>query len=123
MLEQAIHAYVEAYNARNVPAMLAALDDNIVFENVSNTAGVVRTTTKREFELLALQSLPYFAERKQIIRFSVVGTDSAAVEIDYQATVAQDLPNGLKRGDQVQLRGVSIFEMKQGKITRISDYS
>lgn len=123
MIKQTIDAYVEAYNAKNVPAMLAMLDENIIFENVSNTAGIVRTTTKQEFETLAIQSLAYFAERRQIIRFSVLGTDSAAIEIDYRATAGQDLPNGLKQGDSLQLRGVSIFEMRQGKFTRISDYS
>lgn len=123
MIKQAVHTYIEAYNAKNVPTMLALLDDNILFENISNTAGIVCTTTKQEFEALAVQSLPYFSERRQIIRFSVMNTDAAVVEIDYRATVGHDLPNGLKRGDHLQLRGVSVFEMKQGKFTRISDYS
>ena len=103
--------------------MLALLDDQIIFENVSNSSGVTRTTTKQEFETVARQSVNYFLERRQVVRFSVLGADSAAVEIDYQAVLAQDLPNGMKAGQQLRLRGVSIFEMRNGKITRISDYS
>lgn len=53
----------------------------------------------------------------------VLNTDSAAVEIDYQATLAQDLPNGRKAGEQLTLRGVSVFESQDGRIMRISDYS
>ncbi len=122
-MEQAIQAYLDAYNAKDIPAMLALLDDQIVFENISSSSGVTQTNTKLEFEQLALQSVEYFTERKQVVRFSILSTDSAAVEIDYQATLAKALPNGMKAGHQLQLRGVSIFEMKKGKFTRISDYS
>ncbi|MFD2571988.1 nuclear transport factor 2 family protein [Spirosoma soli] len=122
-MEEAILNYIKAYNAKDVPAMLALLDDQILFENVSNSSGTTVTTTKEEFETIARQSLSYFSERKQIIRFSVLSEESAAVEIDYQATLAQDLPNGLKAGQQVQLRGVSLFERRNGKFVRISDYS
>jgi len=123
MIEAAIQAYIEAYNNKDIPAMLTWLDDQILFENVSNASGIIATTTKQEFEQLANQSLAYFSARKQIIRFSVLSAQSAAIEVDYEATLAQDLPNGLKAGDSLQLRGVSIFEMKSGKFTRISDYS
>ncbi|MCX6214428.1 nuclear transport factor 2 family protein [Spirosoma sp.] len=122
-MKHLIQAYIEAYNAKDIPAMLALLDDHIVFENVSNTLGITKTTSKSEFEQIAIQSVTYFSERKQTIRFLLVGTNAAAVEIDYQATLAQDLPNGLKAADQLSLRGVSLFEIQNGKITRISDYS
>lgn len=122
-METLIQAYIEAYNAKEVTAMLALLDEQIVFENVSNSSGVTETRTKQEFAELATQSLGYFTERRQIVRFTVVGTNAAAVEIDYHATLAQDFPNGLKAGQQLRLRGVSIFEVRGGKFTRISDYS
>ena len=122
-MEEAIQAYIAAYNAKDVPAMLALLDDHVVFENVSNASGTTRTVTKQAFEGLARQSLGYFTERRQVIRFAVLSAEAAAVEIDYQATLAVDFSNGLKAGEQLQLRGVSIFERQNGKFTRISDYS
>lgn len=122
-MKETIQAYLDAYNAKDVPAMLALLDDQLVFENVSNTSGITQTTSKQEFEQIARQSVAYFTERKQVARYWVMSEDSAAIEIEYNATLAQDLPNGLKAGQQLQLRGVSIFEMKNGKFTRISDYS
>ncbi|GAB3717277.1 nuclear transport factor 2 family protein [Spirosoma lituiforme] len=122
-MKDAIQAYIDAYNVKDIPAMLDLLDDQIIFENVSNTAGVTKTTSRDEFQQLAFQSAAYFSERRQLIRFLVLGLDSAAVEIDYQATLAQDFPNGLKAGQSIHLRGVSIFEQKDGKFTRISDYS
>lgn len=122
-MEILIQAYIEAYNAKDVTAMLALLDEHIVFENVSNSSGVTETRTRQAFAELAAQSLGYFTERRQIVRFTVVGANAAAVEIDYHATLAQDFPKGLKAGQQLRLRGVSIFEVKGGKFTRISDYS
>ena len=122
-MEEIIQAYFTAYNAKDVPAMLALLDEGVFFENVSNASGITTTQSKSEFETLALQSLNFFSERRQSVRFQVLSNTAAAVEIDYQATLAQDLPNGLKAGETLRLRGVSIFEVSQGKITRISDYS
>ncbi|MCK8490407.1 nuclear transport factor 2 family protein [Spirosoma sp. RP8] len=122
-MEETIQAYINAYNAKDIPALLALLDEQIFFENISNSSGITQTTSKQAFEQLALQSADYVAERKQVVRFMVVSATAAAVEIDYSATLATDLPNGLKAGDTIRLRGVSIFEMKHKKFTRISDYS
>jgi len=122
-MKQLIQSYLEAYNAKNVTAMLAMLDDHVVFENISNTAGTISIVGKQAFEQLAMQTLPFFSERRQLIRFAVMEAESAAIEISYRAIVAQDLPNGLKAGEELQLRGVSVFEMRHGKFTRISDYS
>ncbi|WP_420154338.1 nuclear transport factor 2 family protein [Siphonobacter sp.] len=122
-MEEIIQAYLTAYNGKDVPAMLALLDEAVFFENVSNASGITTTRSKSEFETLALQSLNFFSERRQSVRFQVLSDTAAAVEIDYRATLAQDLPNGLKAGETLRLRGVSIFEVSQGKITRISDYS
>lgn len=121
--EELIQAYIEAYNIKDIPGMLSLLDDQIIFENVSNASGVTKTTSKQAFEKLAVQSLHYFSARKQTIRFMVVGLESVAVEIDYQAILAHDFPNGMKAGDTLALRGVSFFECQHGRITRISDYS
>lgn len=122
-MRETIQAYLDAYNAKDIPAMLALLDDQIIFENVSNSSGITRTTSVQEFEQIARQSAAYFAERKQVAHFWVESDNSAAVEIEYQATLAQDLPNGMKAGQPLQLRGVSIFEIRNDKFTRISDYS
>jgi hypothetical protein len=52
-----------------------------------------------------------------------LGDRTAAVEIEYEAVLAIDLPTGLKSGETMQLRGVTVFAFSDGKIARISDYS
>lgn len=122
-LKQLIDAYVDAYNRKDVPGMLAVLHDDIRFENVSNTSGTMNLAGKQAFGEQAAQVVPLFSTRRQEIITQIISGDRAAIEINYSAVVAQDLPNGWKANQQIELRGVSIFEGKDGKISRISDYS
>ncbi len=122
-MESLIRQYIGAYNAMNVADMVALLHDVIVFENVSNTNGTTTTSGKVAFEALARQSIGMFRIRQQTIRSLTMGDRTAAVEIDYNAILAIDLPTGAKAGDALTLRGVTVFAFSDGKIARISDYS
>lgn len=122
-LKQLIDAYVDAYNRKDVPGMLAVLHDDIRFENVSNSGGTLALTGKQAFGEQATQVVPLFSTRRQEIVTQIITDDRAAIELAYSAVVAQDLPNGWKANQQIELQGVSIFEGKDGKISRISDYS
>ncbi len=121
--DQVIRQYITAYNAQDVPGMVTLLHDLIVFENVSNTTGIVATQGKAAFEALARQSLGLFRVRQQTIRSLTLGDRTAAAEIDYTAVLAVDLPTGKKAGETIELRGVTVFGFTDGKIVRISDYS
>ena len=46
-----------------------------------------------------------------------------AVEIGYVARLAVDLPNGFKAGEEIKLKGVSVFEFRDKKIIRLVDFS
>lgn len=122
-MEQLIRQYIAAYNAMDVPGMVALLHDVIVFENVSNTSGTTVLSGKAQFETLARQSLGVFISREQRIRSLTLGDRTAAVEIDFSAILAVDLPSAQKAGEALMLRGVTIFAFTDGKIARISDYS
>ncbi len=122
-MEATIKQYIAAYNAMDVPAMLALLHEVIVFENVSNSAGITVTSGKTEFGRLANQSLGLFHRRTQTIRSLTLGERTSAVEIEFTGMLAVDLPNGLKAGEVMTLRGVTVFAFSDGKIARISDYS
>jgi steroid delta-isomerase-like uncharacterized protein len=123
IMESLIRQYIAAYNAMNVADMVALLHDVIVFENVSNTNEITTTSGKAAFEALARQSIGLFRIRQQTIRSLTLGDRTAAVEIDYNAILAVDLPAGAKAGEVLSLRGVTVFAFSDGKIARISDYS
>ena len=67
-METLVRQYIMAYNAKDVPGMLALLHDVIVFENVSTktpdrTQGITATSGKIEFEAITRQSLSLFSSK------------------------------------------------------------
>ena len=122
-MNELIDQYIAAYNRMDVPGMLALLHDVIVFENISNTAETITTSGKTEFETIARQSLTLFRNRRQTVISRTLGNRTAAVEITFAGELAVDLPTGLKTGQTLSLRGVTVFAFSDDKISRISDYS
>lgn len=121
--KQIIDYYVEAYNSFDVEGIVKLLHKEIMFRNFSN--GEVDTETKgiQEFKELAENSSKIFASRRQtIVSYSAID-NNVEVQIQYEGILAVDLPNGLKAGDKLQLKGKSVFQIKDGKILLIEDYS
>lgn len=118
-----IENYVEAYNAVDVEKMVELLHKDIVFRNISNGETTTETNGIQAFKTLAEQSSTMFSSRRQTITDYRVENGTIEVEIDYEGVLAVDFPNGLKSGDKLQLKGKSTFEIKEGKISLIEDYS
>ncbi|MFD0621138.1 nuclear transport factor 2 family protein [Paenibacillus sp. GCM10027629] len=118
-----IEHYIEAYNAFDVEGMVQLLHQDIVFRNFAN--GELNTETRgvEEFKMLAEQSSQIFSSRRQSITSYSAADNQIEVQIDYEGILAVDLPNGLKAGDKLQLEGKSVFEMTDGKLSMIEDYS
>jgi len=118
-----IEHYIEAYNAFDVAGMVQLLHQDIVFRNFAN--GELNTETRgvEEFKMLAEQSSQIFSSRRQSIASYSAADNQIEVQIDYEGILAVDLPNGLKAGDKLQLEGKSVFEITDGKLSMIEDYS
>lgn len=116
-----IEQYIAAYNALDVSAMLQVLHDEVVFENYTGGQQTVSTKGISAFEEQAKAAKPFFSERTQQIQSWEQKEQSILVHIDFKATLAKDLPNGMKAGDRMALQGSSEFEFKAGKISRIVD--
>ena len=122
-MQRLIERYLSAYNTFDIQGMLDVLDEDIRFLNIAQ--GVVTTETQGipDFRALAEQSVQIFSERRQTIRQIEFTQGGAEVEIDYEATLAVDLPNGMKAGEVLQLQGKSVFRKKGEKLVRIEDHS
>ena len=103
--------------------MLKHLDDNIRFENISSGETNMVLNGISSFKEQAEQAKAFFSERKQTITSFKHEANETEVEIDYHAVLACDFPNGLKKGDALQLQGRSIFSFKGDTITAIKDIS
>jgi len=122
-LPDIIQRYITAYNDLNVAGMLSCLSDDVEFQNISNGEINTHTTTKEAFKNLADMGVTAFKSRKQMVVYSISVGTTTLVQIDYQAVVAADLPNGWKKGQELQFSGASAFEITDEKISRIIDQS
>ena len=118
-----IEAYIKAYNRFDVNGMIKNLHQEIRFENISNGAITLATDGIEEFRKQAERAKDLFNQRGQKITSLQVDNDKAEVEIDYQGVLAKDLPNGLKAGEIINLKGKSIFYFDNDKIIKIKDIS
>ena len=118
-----VKSYVRAYNTFDVEGMLANLHDEIIFKNISNGEVTLEIKGCDAFRDQAMQAASFFSEREQTIENFVFSEDACEIQIDYQAVIAADLPNGLKSGDKIELKGKSIFRFADGKISEIEDIS
>lgn len=118
-----VEQYIAFYNSFNIDAMMELFTDDCIFQDVNNSRGISECKGKDELRNVAHQSAQIFSHRQQIVLNWVIDENKIAVEIDYAATLALDLPNGLKKGDEISLKGVSIYEFRDGQIKRLIDFS
>jgi ketosteroid isomerase-like protein len=119
-----IQTYVDAYNSFDIERMLELLHTDIEFRNYANNEVTVETKGIEQFRQTAEQATQLFSQRQQTItNYSIIEDDKMEVEIDYVATLASDLPNGLKAGEKLELKGKSVFQLLDNKIIILEDYS
>ncbi|UXY15446.1 nuclear transport factor 2 family protein [Chitiniphilus purpureus] len=122
-IREIVDRYIDAYNRKDIDGMLLTVHPQVEFKNISADVVNAHTQGVDELRALARQSLPLFAERNQSIRVFEVDGATATALIDFHAVVAADLPNGLKKGQVLDIPGRSEFEFQDGMIARITDIS
>ncbi|PZD97314.1 nuclear transport factor 2 family protein [Paenibacillus sambharensis] len=121
--EALIRQYIDAYNNFDIEGMLSVLHPNIVFRNYSNNVMEVETTGIEQFRQLARQGAKLFAQRCQTVEEIQAADSGMKATIEFEGVLADGMPNGLKAGSRINLKGLSLFEFKDGRISLIEDYS
>ncbi|RYZ14912.1 MAG: nuclear transport factor 2 family protein, partial [Sphingobacteriales bacterium] len=93
------------------------------FENISNGEVNLETNGIAELKEQAGKAKNLFSERQQTVTGFTFTGDEVETEIEYTGILATDLPNGLKAGDKIELKGKSIFRFKDNKIIGLTDIS
>ncbi|PXY01218.1 hypothetical protein DF185_11270 [Marinifilum breve] len=120
-LQKVIEHYIQAYNQFDIEGMLMDLHEDVVFENISEGILTLRTEGIDEFHTQAEKAMNCFNQREQVIKNWDIQLDKVVIDIEYKATLATDLPNGMKQGDILQIFGKSEFVFEEDKIIRIVD--
>ena len=123
MLDEVIARYIASYNARDIDGMIGCVTDDVVFENISNTGQSMRLDGKDMMRQVADLSGNAFSYRRQRLVNVVTGAGKAAAEIEFEGKAAVDLPNGIRAGETVKIRGASFFEFRGNLLCRIAGYS
>jgi hypothetical protein len=121
--EKIIKDYITAYNNFDIEKMLTHLDEQIKFENISNGVTNMNLTDLDSFRKQAEQAKDLFISRRQTIKSWAHNDNLTEIELEYNAVLAIDLPNGLKKGDNLNLQGKSIFKFSGDKIIELTDIS
>lgn len=122
-LKQVIDRYIGCYNARDIEGMLACVTEDVIFENISNTGQSMKFEGRNAMAEIAHLSGNAFSYRRQKILNMIDDGIKASAEVAFEAKAAVDLPTGAKAGEMVHLKGASFFEMRDGLLCRIADYS
>ena len=122
-IQASIEAYIKAYNTFDIEGMLTQLHSQIEFKNSSNGQVTLALQGLEAFRTQAQQATQFFKQRKQTITNINFTPTQTEVAIDYEGVLAVDLPNGLKAGDKLELKGKSIFRFEDNKIILLEDIS
>ena len=121
--QQIIEKYIDAYNNFETDKMLSSFALDCIFENYGN--GELTACAKGLTQLRAMmeQGKNVFASRKQTVTKLTFQGEIIIAEIDYQGKLKIDLPNGLKAGADLKLKGRSEFEFENNLIKNLKDFS
>lgn len=121
--ESIIQNYIDGYNEFDIEKMIRDLDDEIVFQNIQNNEVNITLNGINAFKQQAEQAKSYFENRHQKVTSTKHIDDKTEIEIEYSAVLGMDFPNGLKKGQRLELKGKSIFVFKGNKISELTDIS
>jgi ketosteroid isomerase-like protein len=118
-----IERYIAAYNAFDVPGMLALLEPDVTFENLSDGKLTAAAHGIEQFRTLAEHAASLFTSRRQTISRYTPTAEGAEVGIAYEGVLAADFGPELRAGSTLRLTGRSTFTIRDGRIVRIVDES
>jgi ketosteroid isomerase-like protein len=119
--EAAARRLVDEYN-KGTPAWVAACHaENTVWRELPILGGVGRGGGRRELQAAADGAVVVFPDRRLDVISVIAADDRAALEVDWTATAAQDIP-WAKAGEKLHFRAVMLLKVQEGRIVEEIDY-
>lgn len=118
-----VRRYVERYNSNDVEGMLDCCSEDVVFETVNNPNGAIRLNGKDEMREILIATTHAFRERRHELVAMICDGERAAAETVFSGVAAAELGQNVRLGDHISIRGATIFELRDGRLGRICDYS
>lgn len=122
-IQAIVDSYIQAYNQFDIEGMVTLLAPEIEFENRSQGEVNVATAGIQAFRQLAEQSRTLFSKRKQTLLSLDISDPMTIAQIDFVGILKADLPNGMKQGEAIRMKGRTEFLFANQKIRKITDIS
>lgn len=118
-----VEDFINCYNRKDIDSMLNLLADDIQYEYISNSNGITtQASSKEQFREISRMAAENYEDRQLTAIHWVMSENSVAVETELWCRLAKDLPNGLKAGEGLRLKGATFFIIENGLIKRLVDY-
>lgn len=117
--EACIRRYIDAYNRKDIDAMMACLTPDVVFRNISGGETTLELDGQKAFRKQAERAAQLFSEREQTITALISFGDFWEATIAYRGTFA----TGPNAGQTVEMTGESRFFMEDDRIAQLTDKS
>ncbi|MFD2568694.1 nuclear transport factor 2 family protein [Pseudotenacibaculum haliotis] len=118
-----INLYVQGYNSFNMKKMLLPLHSKVVFENYVKNELTMKLEGLKAFKKQAQRGTEMFSKRKKEILSVEHKDDHCIALVSYRATLKVDVGDKMKKGQEMNINGKSIFFFKDDRISKIEDYS
>ena len=120
-LERVLDQWASAWSSNDTERLLPLFTDNVVYEDVTFGAVNQGKTALRDF---ATATFGAFADLKFELKSRMVAADgkSGAMEWVWRGRQIKDLPELPATNKPFEVRGASVVEFSDGKISRDSDY-
>ena len=118
-----IDMYIKGYNTFNMKKMLLPLHSKIVFENYVKDELTKKLEGVKAFKKQAQRGPEMFSKRRKEILSIEHKDDHCIAFVSYKATLKVNLGEKMKKGQEMNISGKSIFFFKDDRISKIEDYS
>lgn len=122
-IREIIDNYVASYNNFDIDGMTKDFSSDMVFKNTENGIIILNTHGIEEFKDVALKSKEFFTQRNLSVLQYDIDEEFAIIYTNFKAVLAQDINESLKAGDEFSVGAKTIFNIKNGKIISLEDYS
>jgi len=121
--EELINIYVKGYNTFNMKKMLSPLHSKIIFENYVKDELTMKLEGVKSFKKQAQRGFDFYSKRKKEILSIDHKEDHIVALVNYTGILKVDLGEKMKKGQNINIAGKSLFFFEDDRIIKIEDYS
>ncbi|PLX71445.1 MAG: hypothetical protein C0602_01145 [Denitrovibrio sp.] len=120
--ESIVIKYINAYNKKDIDEMLKYVTWDVAFSSMSEDKVNVEIFGKSNFQELMKSTQSLFRKRELIIKSIKFIEGKIWIDTRLEAVFATNLPNGIKKGDELKVDSSYEFTFRYKLLSHIAEY-